>query len=85
MRFQAAGALRRDTGYKNAHPERSSRAHDERECVALRVREYTDILWFDLADNPFFYGAEEELGFCQHDDRRHECARPEPTDHHPQC
>jgi hypothetical protein len=45
MRFHAAGELRRYTGYKNAHPERSPRAQDERECVALRAREYTDLLW----------------------------------------
>ena len=84
MRFHAAGALRRYTGYKNAHPEGSPRAQDERECVAPRVREYTDLLRFDLADNSFFYGTEEEFGFRQHDDRWYEGARPEETDHHPQ-
>ncbi len=37
-----------------------------------------------LSNNAFFHGAEEELGFEQNNNRWHERAGAEPTDHHPQ-
>ena len=50
----------------------------------LSLESRSSARFMDLSDNAFFSGSQEELGFPEHEQSRHESAGAEETDPHPQ-